>query len=229
MQLAMGQHVLVYHFCRKGMHQCPPSLHHFLTQKQITFSTVDIRGDTRKLNGEGITLPSWYHVDMQDVLKFPPERGDRAGMGYLAGVVIDPSYMQMAKLTEDQHQHWHDTPLSQEQLEYAARDGYVSYELWNRTCNIKYGLSCGKGTWNDTLCDSCKNGDDYKIFKQNQGKPRPATENRWELEVESEDEEKENTWEVKKKTTTTCLRCRDKEYWSTPRYSKRKQNQSQWP
>ena len=178
MQLAIGQHVLVYHFCRKGMHQCPPSLYDFLTRKQITFSTVDIVGDTRKLNGEGIRLDKWYHVDIQDVLKFPADiKGTRAGMGYLAGVVIDPSYKEMAKLTHEEHQHWHDIPLSQAQLEYAARDGYVSYELWNRICNIKYGLSCGIGTWNDTLCDRCQNGEDYKIFKQNERKPRPATEN----------------------------------------------------
>ena len=137
MQLAMRKHVLVYHFCRrKDMHQCPPSLYDFLTKKQITFSTVDIRGDTKKLGGEGITLEAWYHVDIQEVLKFPPEKRDMAGMGYLAGIVIDPSYAEMRKLTDDDHQHWHETPLTQAQLEYATIDGYLSYELWNRINNI---------------------------------------------------------------------------------------------
>ena len=156
MQLAMRKHVLVYHFCCcKDMHQCPPSLYDFLTNKQITFSTVDIRGDTKKLAGEGITLEPWYHVDIQEVLKFPPEIQDRASMNYLAGILIDPSYMEKAKLTGDDHQHWHEAPLTQALLEYAAIDGYLSYELWNRINNIKYGLDCGIATWNDSLCDSC--------------------------------------------------------------------------
>ena len=112
-------------------------------------------------------------------------------MGYLAGIVIDPSYAAKAKLTRDEHQHWHEAPLTQGLLEYAAIDGYLSYELWNGTSNTKYWLACGKRTWNDSLYDNYHRGDDYKIIKQNEGKPRRATENQWELEVESEDEEED--------------------------------------
>ena len=149
---------------------------------------MDIRGDTKKLGGEGITLEAWYHIDIQEVLKFPLEKKDRASMNYLAGIVIDPSYVEKAKLTGEDHQHWHEAPLTQPFLEYAAIDGYLSYELWNRISNIKYGLDCGTGSWNDSLCDSCQRGDDYKISKQNEGKPQPATINPWELEVKRSEE-----------------------------------------
>ena len=170
-------------------------------------------------------MEAWYHVDIQEVLKFPAEKKDRAGMNYLSGIVIDPSYAEKAKLTREEHQHWHEAPLTQALLEYAAIDGYLSYALWNRISNIKYGLDCGTASWNDSLCDSCQRGNDHKISKQNEGKPRPATINPWELEVCEDEEGDWGTWQEKKKTPT-CMRCRDKEYWSAPRYTRRVR---EWP
>nr|XP_051222427.1 uncharacterized protein LOC127340711 [Lolium perenne] len=42
-QLAMDEHVLVYHFCRSPDN---PALREFLQHKGICFTTVDIRGDS---------------------------------------------------------------------------------------------------------------------------------------------------------------------------------------
>ena len=113
---------------------------------------------------EKITIPYWYRVDIQDVFKFPGTK--KAGMAHIAAVLIDPFYSDMKKLTDNDHGLWHTDPLSQKHMEYAALDGYVSYELWSRLLVIREGLKLGIGLWYDRLCKSCKDGEDYNIKKK---------------------------------------------------------------
>jgi hypothetical protein len=52
-------------------------------------------------------------------------------MADLAAAIIDPSYKNMKKsFPKEKHQYWEWKPLSPLHLEYAAKDGYVSYELY---------------------------------------------------------------------------------------------------
>ena len=62
-------------------------------------------------------------------------------MADLAAAIIDPSYKSMKKsFRKEKHQFWEWKPLSPIRLEYAAKDGYVSYELYRRILIIKNGL-----------------------------------------------------------------------------------------
>ena len=62
-------------------------------------------------------------------------------MADLAAAIIDPSYKNMKKsFPKEKHQFWEWKPLSPIHLEYAAKDGYVSYELYSRILIIKNGL-----------------------------------------------------------------------------------------
>lgn len=198
-QLCMRQHVLVYHFCRRGRNQiCPASLKDFLTRKHITFSSVDIRGDKTMLARDCISIPAEYHVDIQDVFRIAG-MGERAGMGKIAAVIIDPSYNEMKKeCTNEMHNQWHWDPLSEKHLEYAAKDGYVSYELWNKILTIREGLSLGIPIWNDKLCERCKSGEDYKTYKRVMAdNSQKAGQNMWEQGDEGQSGQKEeNTWGV---------------------------------
>ena len=96
-----------------------------------------------------IIIPEEFHVDIQDLFKSeekfdytPPY--DRDGMGFLATSIID---IACGKLKNDfplnGHQFWEKKPLSALHIEYAARDGYYSYDLYRRILIVKDGLSRG--------------------------------------------------------------------------------------
>ena len=55
------------------------------------------------------------------------------GMKDLAGLLIDPLYYEMkGAMTNEDHQLWHIAPLSEKHLHYAAKDAYVTYELYKK-------------------------------------------------------------------------------------------------
>ncbi|KAK1663127.1 hypothetical protein QYE76_016025 [Lolium multiflorum] len=118
-QLAMKNHVLVYQ-CSSGVH----------------FASVDIRNDRIAMQRSwNIEIPIQYHIDLQDLFKL--ER-DRTGMADMAAGLIDMSYKGMKKeFPSVQHKFWEKNPLDEINLEYAARDGFVAYELYRiiRLCN----------------------------------------------------------------------------------------------
>jgi hypothetical protein len=95
----------VYHYAR-GLKSCP-RLRDFLQNKEITFTTVDIRGDRRVLEKEGFNIPIDYHVDIQDMFKTDPDPNHRDNMAKLAGMIIDKSYNRMKKkCPQDIHDKW---------------------------------------------------------------------------------------------------------------------------
>ena len=62
-------------------------------------------------------------------------------MADLAEAIIDPSYKTMkTSFPNNKHDYLEWKPLSPVHLEYAAKDGYVSYELYRRILIIKHGL-----------------------------------------------------------------------------------------
>ena len=87
-----------------------------------------------------IRIPDKHHVDIQGLFCIKGG-GERDSMADLAAAIIDPSYKNMKKsFPKEKHQFWEWKPLSPIHLEYAAKDGYVSYELYHRILIIKNGL-----------------------------------------------------------------------------------------
>lgn len=136
MQLAMREHVLVYHYCRSERCQ---ALVEFLQRKAITFASVDTRSDKIMLARAWIRISDEHHVSIQRQFCIKGG-GERDSMAGLAVAIIDSSYKNMKKsFPSEKHKFW-ENPLSTLHLEYAAKDRYVSYELYCRTLIIKDGL-----------------------------------------------------------------------------------------
>ena len=81
----------------------------------------------------------------------------RIGMDTLAGNVIDSSYLEMKSgFPSDLHNYWEWKPMDQASLNYAAVDGYVSYELYRRIRDMKNSLG---PTWLEMIRPWCKSKD----------------------------------------------------------------------
>ncbi|KAK1573514.1 hypothetical protein QYE76_059303 [Lolium multiflorum] len=104
----------------------------------VHFASVDIRNDKIAIKQSwNIEIPSQYHIDLQDLFKL--ER-DRTGMADMAASLIDISYKGMKKeFPSIQHKFWEKNPLDEINLEYAAKDGFVAYELYRIIRNFNYG------------------------------------------------------------------------------------------
>ncbi|KAK1556147.1 hypothetical protein QYE76_059220, partial [Lolium multiflorum] len=96
---------------------------------------VDKRADFIKLYYEKIIIPRENWIDIQEIVnvKGLNERGKlmRDGMASLATSIMDDSYSEMkSKFPRERHNYWEEQPLSDLNLEYAAKDAYVSYQLY---------------------------------------------------------------------------------------------------
>ena len=74
--------------------------------------------------------------------------------------MIDPSYDEMKdNFPTYLHRRWH-LPLCKKSLDYAAVDGYISFELYSRIQTMKEGLG---PAWLDPLIPiTRKNNDNHK-------------------------------------------------------------------
>ena len=104
----------------------------------IHFVSVDITNDKIKMRRTwGIEIPAACHIDLQG--KFRLEH-DKTSMANMAAAVIDEEYAGMkTKFPKDQHKKWEKTPLDAINIEYAARDAYVAYELYRKIRITNYG------------------------------------------------------------------------------------------
>ena len=76
-------------------------------------------------------------------------------MADLAEAIINPSYNTMkTSFPKEKHDYWEWKLLSPLHLEYAAKDGYVIYELYRKILTLKDRL---RPTWQEMLCPRCKN------------------------------------------------------------------------
>jgi hypothetical protein len=76
----------------------------------------------------------------------------RDNMAQLAGIIIDNSYKKMKNCPAGMHDKWVWKPMAMSSLRYAALDGYISYELYNRLISTREGLHLGQPIPNDKLC-----------------------------------------------------------------------------
>ena len=66
-------------------------------------------------------------------------------VGDVSGMLIDDYYNNMKKkITDDEHKLWATLPLSMRHIEYAAKDAYAAYEIWNRITLTQDGLRRAK-------------------------------------------------------------------------------------
>ena len=137
LQLCVGQDCLVYHVVCVA-DEISFKFRSFLRTRRYKFVGFDITRDTTMIQRSGI--PIFNHFDNQKIWKDPDlikYRSDgsvgKHGMKDLAGLLIDPLYYEMkGAMTNEDHQLWHIAPLSEKHLHYAAKDAYVTYELYKK-------------------------------------------------------------------------------------------------
>ena len=85
----------------------------------------------------GIEIPAACHIDIQRIFKL---KHDKTSMADMAFTLIDEEYADMkTKLPNDQHKLWEKTPLDGINIEYAAVDAYVAYEVYRKIGSVNYG------------------------------------------------------------------------------------------
>uniref|UniRef100_A0A8I6WPS4 3'-5' exonuclease domain-containing protein n=1 Tax=Hordeum vulgare subsp. vulgare TaxID=112509 RepID=A0A8I6WPS4_HORVV len=134
-QLCSARHVLIFQWARSDKH-CP-ELMDFL-RSGISFATVHIRNDKLKMRYSfGIEIPTDCLVDLQTVFRL---RHDRTSMAHMAVALIDEEYGDMkTSFPKSQHKLWEKAPLDPINIKYAAKDAYVSYELYRKIRVVNYG------------------------------------------------------------------------------------------
>uniref|UniRef100_A0A8I6XKD4 3'-5' exonuclease domain-containing protein n=1 Tax=Hordeum vulgare subsp. vulgare TaxID=112509 RepID=A0A8I6XKD4_HORVV len=134
-QICFASHVLIFQWAWSDKH-CP-GLMGFL-RSGVTFASVDIRNDRLKMRHNfGIEIPAGCLVDLQTIFRL---RHDRTSMAHMAVALIDESYGDMkTSFPKYQHKHWEKGPLDDINIEYAAKDAYVSYELYRKIRVVNYG------------------------------------------------------------------------------------------
>ena len=142
--------ILICFCCRSDKH-CP-GLMEFL-RSGVTFASVDIRNDRLKMRHSfGIEIPAGCLVDIQMIFKL---QHDRTSMARMAVALIDDSYADMkTSFPRSQHRLWEKGPLDDINIEYAAKDAYVSYELYRKIRVVNYGQRHLKERGHSDLDDS---------------------------------------------------------------------------
>ncbi|XBH68502.1 hypothetical protein VPH35_096643 [Triticum aestivum] len=84
-------------------------------------------------------------VDIQKEWRVPEATKELDSLGDISAMLIDDYYNNMKKkITDDEHKHWATLPLSMRHIEYAAKDAYAAYKIWNRITLTQDGLRHAK-------------------------------------------------------------------------------------
>uniref|UniRef100_A0A8I6X129 3'-5' exonuclease domain-containing protein n=1 Tax=Hordeum vulgare subsp. vulgare TaxID=112509 RepID=A0A8I6X129_HORVV len=134
-QICFASHVLIFQWGRSDKH-CP-GLMEFL-RSGVTFASVDIWNDRLKMRHNfGIEIRAGCLVDLQTIFRL---RHERTSMAHMAVALIDDSYGDMkTSFPKSQHRLWEKGPLDDINIQYAAKDAYVSYELYRKIRVVNYG------------------------------------------------------------------------------------------
>ncbi|XBJ01929.1 hypothetical protein VPH35_021445 [Triticum aestivum] len=103
----------------------------FLADPRYTFAGFSIDGDKKRLDRVNLEVANF--VDIQKEWRVPEATKELDSLGDVSGMLIDDYYNNMKKkITDDEHKRWATLPLSRRHIEYAAKDAYTVYEIWNR-------------------------------------------------------------------------------------------------
>ncbi|KAK1650594.1 hypothetical protein QYE76_068399 [Lolium multiflorum] len=142
LQLSVAQHTLVFHIMHAD--EVPQMLIDFLADKNIKFCGAAIHNDVNMLQTHGISIPPT--INLQQILQNPVPRKQTPSLIDLANHYIGADLEQKkfnynknkpsktAKALEEEALifGWGDFPLSHKQLQYAALDARLDFELGRR-------------------------------------------------------------------------------------------------
>ncbi|XP_073361055.1 uncharacterized protein [Aegilops tauschii subsp. strangulata] len=137
-QLSVGKTQLVLLFQLSAAERCTV-FDNFLADPRYTFAGFSIDGDKTRL--ERVNLEVANFVDIQKEWRVPEATKELDSLGDVSGMLTDDYYNNMKKkITDDEHRRWATLPLSMRHIEYAAKDAYAAYEIWNRITLTQDGL-----------------------------------------------------------------------------------------
>ena len=122
---------MVYHY-----HYATPSpserLANFINNYAYEFATIHANNDRRVL--EDTSLSCQKLVDIQEQYKIKNNDKSKDSLGDLSATIIDPIFLNVKGDAKKNklYKKWVNFPLDDEQVSYAARDAYVSYEVYRR-------------------------------------------------------------------------------------------------
>ena len=106
---------------------------------RFEFAGFAIEQDKQKL--AACNLHATNFVDIQTNWRVPDGTKPLDSLGDVAAAIIDDEYADMKmKMTDHDHSLW-TSILSTKHVEYAAKDAYAAFEIWNRISTMKKGLA----------------------------------------------------------------------------------------
>ncbi|XP_051211084.1 uncharacterized protein [Lolium perenne] len=129
-QLCVGTDVLVYHICHAD--ERSESLVEFLHGFRYIFAGFCTAEDCKVLSRSNHYVHNLK--DIREISRDPDKKKKLQGLKDVAGAIIDPIYFEMKDgFGRAEHRMWaNPPPLPPKHLEYAARDAYVTYEVYRR-------------------------------------------------------------------------------------------------
>ena len=106
---------------------------------RFEFAGFAIEQDKQKLAASDLHVANF--VDIQTNWRVPDGTKPLDSLGDVAAAIIDDEYADMKmKMTDHDHSLW-TSILSTKHVEYAAKDAYAAFEIWNRISTMKKGLA----------------------------------------------------------------------------------------
>ncbi|KAM0910136.1 hypothetical protein ACQ4PT_014358 [Festuca glaucescens] len=129
-QLCVGTEVLVYHICHAD--ERSEKLYNFLYGYRYTFAGFCTAEDRNVLGRSKFYIHNIK--DIQMIWRDPDNSKRTQGLKDVAAAIIDPVYMKMKDdFGRTEHSMWANAPpLPPDHILYAARDAYVTYEVYRR-------------------------------------------------------------------------------------------------
>ncbi|KAK1615011.1 hypothetical protein QYE76_020528 [Lolium multiflorum] len=143
LQLSVAQHTLVFHIVH--VDEVPQLLIDFLADKNIRFYDTAIHNDVNMLHTYGIIIPS--AINLQQILQNPIPNKQTPSLYDLVNHYIGTSLEKKKMFSYKKNKPpktvneleeealifgWGDFPLSHKQLQYAALDARLGFELGRR-------------------------------------------------------------------------------------------------
>ncbi|KAF7096068.1 hypothetical protein CFC21_098074 [Triticum aestivum] len=134
LQLCVGRRCLVFQLLHADF--VPPALHRFLANPDFRFVGVGVQDDGGRLSDDyGLEVAN--AVDLRDLAADEMRRPwlRQAGLKDVAGVVMGANLQKPRRVTMGP---WDACRLSQEQIQYACIDAFVSFEVGRKLLTGDY-------------------------------------------------------------------------------------------